>query len=98
MVDKYRAMEAWKEAPSVAMAIKGSSFAVIRKPQANKLVSHIYYQDPELRLRECCYDHLGTANKWTIGEQCSRFMSIHEREPMALKVISILVYSHWGHP
>jgi len=77
MVNRSGPTNAWKEAPSIAMAVKGSSFAIIRKPEANKLVSRIYYQDPELRLRECCYDHLGTADEWTIGEQSSRFMSIH---------------------
>jgi len=61
----------WKEAPQIAKAVKGSSFAIIRDP-TNKRVSRIYYQDPELILRECYYDHLGTMGQWVLGEQVSK--------------------------
>ena len=33
------------------------------------LVSRIYYQDPELHLRELCYDHSGNTEQWILGEQ-----------------------------
>jgi hypothetical protein len=77
MVYKRGPTKPWEEALPISTAVKGSSFAIIRDPDTNRLVSRIYYQDPELRLRECCYDHLGTAGQWALGEQNSRFMSIH---------------------
>ena len=60
----------WKEAPPIAKAVKGSSFAVIRSPDsdANKIVSRIYYQDLELCLREHFYNHLGTTAQWVPSE------------------------------
>jgi hypothetical protein len=60
----------WKEAQPIARAIKGSSFAVVRSPDsdANKIVSRIYYQDPELSLRERYSNHLGTIDQWVAGE------------------------------
>jgi len=75
MVYKRGIMKAWEEALSVAMAVKGSSFAIIGQSDNNKLISRIYYQDPELRLRECRYDHLGTTNQWSLGEQSPYLMS-----------------------
>jgi len=72
MIYKHGPTKPWKEvAVPIATAVKGSSFAIIRKPDTNRLVSRIYYQDPELCLRERCYDHLGTAKQWALGEQSS---------------------------
>ena len=61
----------WKEASPIARAVKGSSFAVVMSPEsdANKIVSCIYYQDLELCLRECYYNHLGIRRHWVFGEQ-----------------------------
>jgi hypothetical protein len=60
----------WKQAPHIARAVKGSSFAVVRSPDsdANKIVSRIYYQDRELCLSERCYNHLGTTDQWVASE------------------------------
>jgi len=72
-------MKPWNEALPFAKAVKGSSFAIIRDP-TNKRVSRIYYQDPELHLRECCYHHLGTMGQWVFGEQVPKLcpsMSVH---------------------
>ena len=70
MVYQCGPANAWKEAPPIARAIKGSSLAVIRSPDsgAKKIMSHIYYQDPELCLRERYYNHLGTTDQWLAGE------------------------------
>ena len=66
-VNQHGPTKPWNEALSIAKAVKGSSFAVIRDP-TNKLVSHIYYQDPKLHLKECYYSHLGTTEQWVPGE------------------------------
>ena len=60
----------WKEAPPIVKAVKGSSFAVVRSPDsdAKKIVSRIYYQDPELCLKECYYSPLDTTDQWVFGE------------------------------
>jgi hypothetical protein len=58
----------WKEAQPITNAIKGSSIAIIKDPTI-KRVSRIYYQDPELHLKECCYGHFGTMGQWVLGEQ-----------------------------
>jgi hypothetical protein len=73
MVYQRGAANPWKEAPPIAKAVKGSSFAVVRSPDsyANKIVSRIYYQDPELSLREryCKLNHVvGTTDQWVAGE------------------------------
>lgn len=61
----------WDERPDITKAVKGSSFAVVRCPDSdpNKIVSRIYYQDPDLYLRERYYDHLSTPAQWILGEQ-----------------------------
>lgn len=69
MVYKRGLTKAWEKALPVATVVKGSSFAIISQSDNNKLISRIYYQDPELRLKECCYDHLGTTDQWSLGEQ-----------------------------
>jgi hypothetical protein len=61
------AAKPWEEAQPIANAVKGSSFSIIRDP-TNKRISRVYYQDPELNLRECYYDHLGTMGPWNLGE------------------------------
>jgi len=60
----------WKEAPPITKAVKGSSFAVVRSSDfdAKKIVARIYYQDPELYLKECYYSPLGTTDQWVFGE------------------------------
>lgn len=60
----------WKPRPPITRALKGSTFAVVYFPDADGLtVPHIYYQDPELRLREhCYYFHKAT---WGHGVQIS---------------------------
>ena len=67
----------FQDALSIAKAVKGSSFSVIRDPDANKIVSRIYYQDPKLRLRERYYDHLGSMDQWALGEQSSQLDYIY---------------------
>ena len=67
IIDQRQSMQPWKEALPIAKAIKGSSFAIIRDP-TNKQVSHIYYQDPKLHLRELCYDYLGNMGQGVLGE------------------------------
>jgi len=70
MVYQRGPANAWKETPPIARAVKGSSFAVVRSPDSdtNNIVSRIYYQDPELCLREHYYSHLGTTGPWVPGE------------------------------
>ena len=67
VINQRGSTQPWKEALPIAKAVKGSSFSIIRDP-TNKLVSRIYYQDPELHLKELCYDHLGDTNQGVIGE------------------------------
>ena len=68
----------WKEAQPIIKAVKGSSFAIIIDPTI-KQVSHIYYQDPELHLKECYYDHLDTMRKWDLGKQVPKLcLSMNE--------------------
>jgi hypothetical protein len=100
MVNQRGPTNTWKEALPITNAVKGSSFAVVRSPDsdANKIVSRIYYQDPELRLRERYCNHLGTTDQWVLGEQSYWIISIHYREPITLQVTSTLVYSHMGPP
>ena len=71
--------DSWKVAPLITRAVKGSSFAIVMSldSDANKFVSRIYYQDPELCLREHYYSHLGTTDQRALGEEISRLMSIH---------------------
>ena len=80
MVYQCAPANSWKGAQlPIARAVKGSSFAIVRSPDtdANKIVSRIYYQDPELCLRERYYTHLGTtADQWVLGEKISRLISI----------------------
>jgi len=70
MISQHGPANPWKEAPPIVKAVKGSSFAVVRSPNldAKKIVSRIYYQDPELCLKECCYSPLGTTDQWVGGE------------------------------
>ena len=60
----------WKEASLIARAVKGSSFAVVRSPEsdANKILSRIYYQDPDLCLKEYYYSSLDTTDQLVPGE------------------------------
>ena len=67
MVNQCGSSQPWKEALPIAKAVRSSSFAIIRDP-TNKLVSRIYYQDPELHLKELCYDHLGNTDQGVFGE------------------------------
>ena len=71
----------WKGARlPIARAVKGSSFTVVRSLDSDtkKLVSRIYYQDPELCLKERYYSPLGTTtDQWVLGEEISRLTSIH---------------------
>ena len=64
-------LTSWDERPDITKAVKGSNFAVVRCPDSdpNKIVSRIYYQDPDLYLREQYYDHLSTPAQWVLGEQ-----------------------------
>ena len=57
----------WKKAPPIVKAVKGSSFAVVKPHNldASKMVSRIYYQDPELYLKECYYT---PSDQWVAGE------------------------------
>ncbi|KIM47250.1 hypothetical protein M413DRAFT_7795 [Hebeloma cylindrosporum] len=59
----------WNEGPEIAMAVKGSGLAVVKCPEsdANKIISRIYYQDPDLYLRERYFDHLGSLGQWVLG-------------------------------
>jgi len=70
MISQHGPTNPWKEAPPIVKAVKGSSFAVVRSPNldANKIVSRMYYQDPELCLKECYYSPLGSKDQWVGGE------------------------------
>jgi len=70
MVYQCNPTNRWKEAPPIAKAVKGSSFAIVRSPDSdlNKIVSRIYYQDAELCLREHCYNHSRYTDQWVPGE------------------------------
>jgi hypothetical protein len=67
-VNQRGSTQPWKEALPIAKALRGSSFAIVKDPTI-KLVSRIYYQDPELHLKELCYDHSGNTEQWVLGEQ-----------------------------
>jgi len=77
--------EPWKKALpiSVAKAVRGSNFSVIRDP-TNKLVSRMYYQHPALHLKECYYNHLGTRGPWVFGEQVPQICLSMNRHPSHL--------------
>ena len=79
MISQHGPANPWKEAPPIIKAVKGSRFAVVRSPNldANKIVSCIYYQDPELYLKECYYSPLGTTDQWVAGELSQRIISIY---------------------
>ena len=77
MVNQCESTQPWKEAQPIAKALRGSSFAIIRDP-TNKQVSRIYYQDPELHLRECRYDHLDNTDQ---GEQVPELSQSMDRHP-----------------
>jgi len=79
-VNQRGSTKPWKEALPIAKAVKGSSFAIIRDP-TNKVVSRIYYQDPELHLRELCYDHLGNTDQGVLGEQVPKLSLSMNRYP-----------------
>ena len=63
-------MQPWKEALPITKAVKGSSFAIIKHP-TDKQVSSIYYQDPELHLRDRHRDYSDDLNHsvWALDEQ-----------------------------
>ena len=66
----YTGCRPWfKDNLPIAKAVKGSSIAVIQRPSTTGQVSCIFYQDPELHLRERNYDELGSMDKWVLGEQ-----------------------------
>ena len=67
MVYQYGPAKPCKKAPPIVRAVKDSSFAIIRDP-TDQRVSHLYYQDHKLHLREFCYDILGTRGTY-FGEQ-----------------------------
>jgi len=69
----------WRKYPTeVAKAVKGSSIAVIM--DTNGPVRYwVYYQDPELRLRENYSNP--SASQWLPGKQSSWLISMHERAP-----------------
>ncbi|KIM47266.1 hypothetical protein M413DRAFT_7801 [Hebeloma cylindrosporum] len=64
MVSHSDSTKVWTDCPRIAKAAKNSSFAVVKCPNT-KLVSRIYYQDPELHLRERHYDRFWDG--WTLG-------------------------------
>jgi hypothetical protein len=92
-VNQRGSMKSWKEALPLAKAVKGSSFAIIRDPN-NKQVSSscIYYQDPELHLRELCYDHLS-------GNTDHGVLQVGEQVPeLCLSMNRHTFHFRWLHP
>lgn len=68
MVDQQGPTKEWNVNPPITtQAVVGSSIAVIGFFDPNRLsVLRVYYQDPELRLRERCFNH--STSQWVIGE------------------------------
>ena len=88
MVNQRGPTKPWKVALPIVRAVKGSKFAIIRDP-TNKRVSRIYYQDPELHLRESYYDHVGTMGQWIFGEHIPKLCLSMNGDPS---------YFRWLHP
>ena len=57
----------WTTSPPIARAVMDSSIAIVLYFDATgQAVPHLYYQDPELYLREHYYDH--SMHEWFLGE------------------------------
>lgn len=57
----------WEISPPITRAIPGSSIAAVILCDANgQHGTHIYYQDPELYLREHYFDR--SVDRWVLGE------------------------------
>ena len=83
----------WQNDPAeVARAVQGSNIAAII--DSNRPAQYrVYYQDPELHLKDCYYDT--SVNRWVPGEQSSWIMSIDQIKGIIdFQVTSTLVYSH----
>ena len=81
MVCQRGSKKPWKEGPPIAKGVKGSSFAVVRYPDDEKLISCICYQDPQLHLRARYRDHSDTSDhsEWALGEQATEiYLSMSE--------------------
>jgi hypothetical protein len=64
----------WRNDPAkVARAVNASSIVAIMDVNGPDRY-RVYYQDPELHLKECYYNT--SASRWVAGEQSSRVMSI----------------------
>ena len=75
----------WRNDPAeVARAVKGSNIAVIMDDNEPARY-RVYYQDPELHLRERYFNH--SNGQWILGEKNSRFMSIYERNERTHRVL-----------
>jgi hypothetical protein len=58
----------WKIGRPITRAVNGSSIAVVKCFDDNRQIySRIYYQDPELHLKERYYD--SSTRQWVLGEQ-----------------------------
>ena len=75
----------WKKGTTIGIAVKCSSFAVVRLPDDDQLVSCIYYQDPQLHLRARYRNHLdldtSDHSERALGEQATELhisMSEHQ--------------------
>lgn len=67
MVHQLGPTEEWNTHPPITQAVAGSSIAVVGFFDPNgQYVPRVYYQDPELRLREHWFDH--SIAQWVIGE------------------------------
>lgn len=67
MVHQVSPTKEWNTHPPIAQAVTGSSIAVVGfYGPSGQYVPRIYYQDPELRLREQWLDP--SMGQWVIGE------------------------------
>ena len=69
----------WEVSPPITRAVAGSSIAAVILCDANgRHGTHIYYQDPELYLREHYFDR--SLDQWLLGEYFHEFdPSVNER-------------------
>ena len=84
----------WTTNSSITRAVMDSSIAIVLYIDATSLqaIPRLYYQDPELYLREHYYDY--SMREWVLGEQI--LMTIRGQTVIRFQVTSTLVYSRRG--
>jgi hypothetical protein len=67
MVDQQGPTKEWNTHLPITEAVAGSSLAIVGFFNPDRqYVPRVYYQDPELRLREHWFDH--STAQWVVGE------------------------------